>query len=209
MELHYYLFASYLFVLVLVLIFVCKYLFADVKRQRRMLDEKEKQLLSTFRTLEDAMDDYYALAEEAKGELEERSRELENRLLMQMLTVQGASATQQPEVQPQGQGDVVVERLVEIPKKPAAKKSVKATALKTEPRDENQIGFEQLFSDAISNISAKSQLREKIVEMSRGGLSRAEIAKALKITQNEVELVTGMNREPSLPIPINILEKVQ
>jgi len=204
MELHYYLFASYLFVLALVLVFVCKYLFADVKRQRRMLDEKEKQLLSTFRSLEDAMDDYYALVDEAKLELEQRGRELESRLLMSAVPAIPTPVTQH------GADDNIGVHITEPPKKaPAAKKPTKPAPLKTTPHDENQIGFEQLFSDAISNISAKTQLHEKIIELSRRGLPRAEIAKLLKITQNEVELVTGMNREPGRPIPINILEKAQ
>jgi len=221
MELHYYLFASYLFMLALVLVLICKYLFADVKRQRRMLDEKEKQLLSTFRSLEDMMDDYYALVDEAKSELENRGREIESRLLMTAVLASSAPGTSAPasekptlQAAPQRPDDYFPANIADLQKKAAVKKPVKSPTAKlqtakTEVIDENQIGFEQLFNDAISNISAKAQLHEKIVEMSRRGQTRAEIAKTLKITQNEVELVTGMHREPSKPIPINILEKAQ
>jgi len=183
MELHHYLFASYIFVLICVLVFVCKYLFADVKRQRRLLDEKEKQLLDTFRTLEDAMDDYYTLVEEAKNGLEARGRELERRLLL-------------TEAEP-AEADAVLH--VETPKKAPSKKTPKPPAPKQESRDENQLGFEQVFTGAVNNVSVKAQLHEKIIEMSKQGKSRAEIAKELKITQNEVELVTGMNKKPVPP----------
>ena len=185
---NYYLFASYLFVLICILVIVCKYLFADVKRQRRMLDEKEKQLLDTFRTLEDAMDDYYALVEDAKDELALKSRELENRLLLPVIEEQQEQFAENEMVQP-----------ARAPKKSAAKKPAKMTVAKPEPRDENQLGFEQMFTNAVANVSAKTHLHEKIIEMTKQGKSRAETAKALKITQNEVELVTGMNRESEPP----------
>ena len=193
MELHHYLFASYIFVLICVLVFVCKYLFADVKRQRRLLDEKEKQLLDTFRTLEDAMDDYYTLVEEAKNELEARGRELEKRLLLTDAGPERATAALP----------------AETPKKAPAKKTPKPTAPKPAPHDEHQLGFEQVFTGAVNNVSVKAQLHEKIIEMSKQGRSRAEIAKALKITQNEVELVTGMNREQEQPQTGEISEKGQ
>lgn len=178
---NYYLFATYLFVLIIILVIVCKYFFADVKRQRRMLDEKEKQLLDTFRTLEDAMDDYYAIVEDAREELEKKSRELENRLLL-------------PESQEKRAEDALKYEMAL--KKAAAENPTKAEEPKSEQSDESRSGFEQMFSDAAANITAKSELHGKIVEMSGQGRPRAEIAKALRITQTEVDLVTGMNRKP-------------
>jgi hypothetical protein len=182
MEMNYYLFASYLFVLICVLVIVCKYLFADVKRQRRMLDEKEKQLLDTFRTLEDAMDDYYALVEQAKGELASKSRELENRLFL-------------TDIEPQQEQlpDIDTVQLSKAAKKAVTKKPVKMPVSKPEPTDENQLAFDQLFTNAISNVSVKTKLHDKVADMTKQGRSRAEIAKTLKITQNEVELIMGMS----------------
>ena len=182
---NYYLFASYLFVLICILVIVCKYLFADVKRQRRMLDDKEKQLLNTFRTLEDTIEDYYALVEQAKNELELKSRELESRLTLQ-------DTPPQQEQLPDTDDTVSPSRAV---KKTAAKKPVKMPVSKPEPADENQLAFDQLFTNSIANVSVKAQLHDKIIDMTKQGKSRAEIAKSLQITQNEVELVTGMNRE--------------
>ena len=179
---NYYLFASYLFVLICVLVIVCKYLFADVKRQRRMLDEKEKQLLDTFRTLEDAMDDYYALVEQAKDELASKSRELENRLFL-------------TDIEPQQEQlpDIDTVQLSKAAKKAVTKKPVKMPVSKPEPTDENQLAFDQLFTNAISNVSVKTKLHDKVADMTKQGRSRAEIAKTLKITQNEVELIMGMS----------------
>ena len=182
MEMNYYLFASYLFVLICVLVIVCKYLFADVKRQRKMLDEKEKQLLDTFRTLEDAMDDYYALVEQAKDELASKSRELENRLFL-------------TDIEPQQEQlpDIDTVQFSKAAKKAVTKKPVKMPVSKPEPTDENQLAFDQLFTNAISNVSVKTQLHDKVIDMTKQGRSRAEIAKTLKITQNEVELILGMS----------------
>ncbi|NLB28615.1 MAG: hypothetical protein GX823_00060 [Clostridiales bacterium] len=144
-----------------------------------MLDDKEKRLLDTFRALEDAMDDYYALVEEAKAALEKKSRELENRLLLK--------AEEQEEAA----------KPVKAIKKAPSSETVEAVPKpEPEPPGENRLSFEQVFSDAASNVSAKSQLHGRIVDMSRQGRTRAEIAKELKITQTEVELVTGMNKEP-------------
>lgn len=176
---NYYLFATYVFILVCIIVIICKYLFADVKRQRRMLDEKEKQLLDTYRTLEDAMDDYYAAVSDAQSELEEKRLALESQILLP-----AAAPVEAPEPKPAK------------PKKASVKKPVKPVeAPVEEPRDDSQLVFEQILSDAAANVSTKSQLHENILELTRQGKSRAEVAKLLQITQNEVELVTGMNRE--------------
>ena len=170
--LDYYLFALYVFVLLCVIVILCKYLFADRKRQQKMLEEKEEKLLRTYSTLEDAMDEFYDLVAESKEELTLKFKALE-------LRADGAPAkTQPPEPEE---------------KKPAAKRPSKPRTKK--PKEENQPAFEQLFNETTAKAGAPlSPTHESILKMSREGRSCADIAKELQITQNEVDLVIGMHK---------------
>lgn len=181
MGLEYYLFASYVFILLCIIIVICKYLFADVKRQQKLLDEKETKLLRTYQTLEDAMDEFYDLIDESRGDLEKKYKEYDDRL--------AAAALTKPAPAPS-------------PEESAPKKQVKKNPYtpKNAPKSESdQLGFEQLFNEITAKTGAPlSAVHESILNLSKDGMSRAEIAKGLKITQNEVDLVIGMNKTSAI-----------
>lgn len=175
MGIEYYLFATYVFLLVCIVLVIGKHMFADVKRQRRMLEDKEKKLLRTYQTLEDAMDDFYDTVEDAKKELNQKSIELE--------------------AQPTGRRQVLHE-ITEIPKQfqvydaPLTPPS-QPYGIETAPLPV----FDQILSDSAEKAGAPlSALHEKILDLSGQGKSHTEIAKCLEITQNEVDLVIGMNK---------------
>lgn len=175
MGIEYYLFASYVFLLIAVLLVIGKRMFADVKRQKRMLDAKEKKLLRTFQTLEDAMDDFYDLVEESKKEFAEKRDKLD------ILVTDPSN---------------VLHEITEVPK--AAPKS--APLLEPKQPLANSVlpasnNFEQLFDQlAEKNPTPLYALHGKILSLANKGNTRSEIAKQLKITQTEVELVIGMNK---------------
>lgn len=185
MGIDYYLFAAYIFLLVCAVLVLSKYLFSDVKRQKKMLDEMETKLLRTYQSLEDVMDEFYDLVAESKkdfergaADIEERFEDIESRLSSPVL------------LQPERDTVTLTAQAVPQPAPKLPQRQRKSGAL---PPD--QLAFEQLFNEITAKTGAPlSTLHEKVLDLSTRGLSRAEIAKELKITQNEVELVVGMNK---------------
>lgn len=169
----YYLFAAYVFFLVCAILVICKFMFADVRRQKKLLEEAEKKLLQTYGRLEDAMDEFQYVAEKSRLELQAQAEDIEKRLSSYTL------------VRPPRD---------EVPI--SAEKAVPSTGLhevsKTGAYDPQ--AFESLL------IQVKEQapkelpaLHEMILDLSRRGKKRTEIAEELKITLTEVDLVIGVN----------------
>lgn len=69
MGLGYYGFASFIFVLVCIAMLLGKFLYSDIKRQSKMLDEKETKLLRLYQTVEDSMEEFFDQVGEAKNEI--------------------------------------------------------------------------------------------------------------------------------------------
>lgn len=171
----YYLFAAYVFLLICIIILICKYLFADSKRQKKTLEEMETKLLRTYQTLEDAIDEFYDLTQESKAELEKKYTEI-------ISSISNASLPSPEE-----------KESVAAASKPRTKKSQPKPQAKSEP--DNQPPFELLLNETTDNSEPPvSPLFENVQDLYAQGKSRAEIAKELKITQNAVELVLGMSK---------------
>lgn len=172
MEFGYYLFAFFVFVLLCIIIFICRSLFSDVKRQNKLLDEKETKLLRLYQTVEDSMDEFYDLVAEAKAEIEEKYK------IMSSLADAVAEETSVP--------------VIGAPKKDTKKKAAEAL-----PQDGREKEFAAVLADAeeADEMTPIGGVREIILELAEEGKTHAQIAKQLNITRNEVELVIGMNRK--------------
>lgn len=184
MGLDHYLFAFYVFTLICVIAVICKYLFSDVKRQRRMLDETERKLLRTYQSLEDVMDEFYDAVAEAKADIEKSKAGLEQTCAeLQARLASSAPELTKPAV---GAADAAIAQGFTVARPRGRSKA----------GQDGQVTFEQLFNGVSEKTGAPlSALHENVLDLSRRGRDRAAIAKELKITLNEVDLVIGMSRD--------------
>ena len=58
MNLEYYLFALFIAALICLIAIICKVLFADVKRQKKLLDEQESKILQLYTSVETMMEEF-------------------------------------------------------------------------------------------------------------------------------------------------------
>ena len=72
----YYAFAFYVFILVCIIILICRAAFSQYKKQKMFFDEKEAKLLKLYQTVEDAMDEFFDMAAESKSEMDEALKKL-------------------------------------------------------------------------------------------------------------------------------------
>ena len=70
MGIQYYAFALFVSGLICLIAILCKVLFADFRRQHKLLDEKETKLLELYRTVEGIMEE---LSDQSKATMEELS----------------------------------------------------------------------------------------------------------------------------------------
>lgn len=69
MDIGYYIFALFIFVLVCIVLVLGKYLYSDTKRQNKMLDEKETKLLRLYQTVEESLEEFFDQVGESKNEI--------------------------------------------------------------------------------------------------------------------------------------------
>ena len=198
MGLQVYLFATYIFVLLCLLVLLCNYLFADLKRQRKLLDEKENKLLKLYSGLESTMDEFSDTVTAARTEWDQRDARL------QQLAREIAAAASAPRPVPVSPR---LEAEPELPRKRAPKPAPKPEEPLV-PKEEEasfQLLFEQATMDEPSEPPAVPQpeLRrsrgptrhDNILALYEEGRSRTQIAQELGIAQNEVDLVIGIEKK--------------
>jgi len=83
MGIEYYAFALFVAGLISLIAILCKVLFADLRRQHKLLDEKETKLLQLYRTVENIMEEF---ADQIKTTTEEM-KEHESRLAQQAAAI--------------------------------------------------------------------------------------------------------------------------
>jgi DNA-directed RNA polymerase specialized sigma24 family protein len=186
MSADYYVFAFYEFLLICVILLLCRALFSRAKKQKAKLEEKEAKLLKLYQTVEDAMDELYDLASESKSEIEEA--------LNKLSSLMGSLAKAE----------------IGGPGTPSLKADASETEFQKDRRDgvKQTDGDRERFREPIKPdkeqtrpTSAADQAERRyatraeiILERSRSGKTSAQIAKELGITLNEVDLVIGMNK---------------
>jgi len=91
MGLEHYIFALFIAALVCIIAVICKFLFSNVKRQRKLLDERESQILQLYTSTETLIEEYTEQVKMTTDEL----KHLETRTHAQIMQIQKAHQTQQ------------------------------------------------------------------------------------------------------------------
>ena len=218
MSIEYYAFALFISGLICLIAILCKVLFANVKRQQKLLDERETKLLQLYQTIESIMDEF---GDQSKAAMEE-IKEYETRAVKraaELALLAAESQRNEPPAEPAK--TEVFERLPRADKSDKsdpgrlkaagevlarAERIVKRDTLKgdEEPaKNENTAVFQRLFDETAGEtpavgttkeVSSKQTRNEAIIALMEEGKTEAEIAQELSITQNEVKLVIGLTR---------------
>ena len=210
-SIEYYVFALFIAGLICVIAVICKALFSNVKRQKKLLDERESQILQLYTSVETLMEEFSdqvkLTTDEIKAyEYRETSRmtafdlppELENKeqVLERLPRTLPFDANR---IRAAGE---VLERAERIVKsEPAINRAYDQTGAPTLPeKPKNGAVFQRFFEDSAetppplsptekTNTHSRSAI---ILALAREGKTDIEIASELGITRNEVQLVTSL-----------------
>ena len=207
MEIKYYAFALFIAGLVCLIAILCRVLFADLKRQRKLLDDKETQVLDLYRKVESIIEDF---EDQSKASMDE-IREYENRAAKRAATAALPPEQPKPEPMPKDKSefkppvmDVVESNRMRVAGEVLARaeRMVKNSAVvQSAVSSKNDGGdvFQRLFDDTITDmpqpseeLPGQSARNESIIALAESGKSASQIARELGITQNEVSLVIGL-----------------
>ncbi|MDR1117319.1 MAG: helix-turn-helix domain-containing protein [Oscillospiraceae bacterium] len=186
MGLEYYGFAFFIFVLICAVVLLCNYLFSDVKRQHKLLDEKETKLLRLYQTIEDVLDEFYDSVEESKNEMKKT-----------MLEIESLKEVRKKE-QILSSPDAARDTAAGTRRRQTAPPERRTAPFRETADAPPVIDFKGILSGA-EEETGKSAAESKnthnsILELAEQGKARSQIAKELNITQSEVDLVIGINK---------------
>ena len=220
-KVEYYAFVLFVAGLVCLVAVLLKLLFADVRRQKKMLDEKESKLLQLYQSVESIMDEFNDQYRTVMDELESKTDEVVKKASeFEVRAAEHAAAAaelqrymqHEPEkfepferlqradtpdtgrIKAAGEMLARVERII---KNDDLKKTVSE-----QKKDEGPV-FQRLFDEiAEDNFSPQVQEKEKakqtrtdlIITLAEKGKSDGQIARELGITRNEVQLIIGLTR---------------
>lgn len=209
MGLEYYIFALFIAVLVCVVAIIFKVLFSDVKRQNKLLDERETQVLQLYSSVETLIEEFQDQLKAATDEF--NLREQEYRAAMKnmeafKLPPEFEKKEQAIERVPRSSAGIdakkikAAEEIISRAEHLIVPEPVAPPAPKPEPK---QAVFRKFFDDAVeappptpyapAAINGGSR-RDSILALADEGKSDVEIASQLGITRNEVQLVVGLTR---------------
>jgi len=134
MGIEYYIFALFIAALVCVIAIICKVLFSNVKRQRKLLDERETQILQLYTSTETLMEEFNEQIKMTTDEL----KGLESRANTQVMQIQKASQMQQS-LQAQQVSHTVDTTAFDLPPELEKKEQVLDKLPRTLPFDANRI----------------------------------------------------------------------
>jgi len=214
--LEYYAFALFISGLICVIAIICKVLFANVKRQKKLLDERESQILQLYTSVETLMEEFNDQIKITTEELKEKEYRATAHMTAFDLPPELEKKEQVLERLPRSLpldanrirvASEVLERAERIIKSdnimPQNNGSV--NALQPEPIQktevkENTAVFRKFFDESEEAHPAPEELSNSqtrsnaILALSNRGKSDIEIASELGITRNEVQLVIGLKK---------------
>ncbi|MDR0951763.1 MAG: hypothetical protein LBM18_02455 [Oscillospiraceae bacterium] len=164
-----YAFALFIFALVCAVLILARFLFSGIRQQKKLLSEKEAELLKLYRMVEDAMEEYFDQVRESKDEI---------RRLGQLHLPQAEPL--ELEAPP-------------IEKKPRSR-SKKAASQDVIPLFEHVVDELVSGDPLLEAPPAPESRRARITRLLDEGADKTQIAKQLGITVTEVEIVTGLHR---------------
>jgi len=200
----YYAFALFISGLICLIAILCKVLFADLKRQNKLLDEKESKLLQLYRTVESIMEEFADQVKATTDELKEHESRLARRDLSAAPPPEPAVKEQPMEKLPRSvtvdssrirAASEVLERAERIIKSDALRPPASAGS-----GNGGQV-FQSFFDETVGELpqqaAASNQMTRKdtILALAAEGKTDAQIASELGITRNEVKLVIGLKKK--------------
>jgi len=201
-SIEFYAFALFIAGLICLIAILCKVLFADLRRQHKLLDEKETKLLQLYRTVENIMEEF---SDQAKATTEEL-KDLENRTAKRaMAAVHPPEPVKNEKPAEKQAASVTVDssRLraaSEVLER--AERIIKSDTLKPPLNNNSGAVFQMFFDETDAEISAseteaknKKTRNEAILAMAAEGKTDVQIASELGITRNEVNLVVGLKKQ--------------
>jgi hypothetical protein len=216
MGLEYYAFALFVAGLICAIAIICKMLFANVKRQQKLLDERESQILQLYTSVETLMEEFGDQVKATTDELKEYEYRATSHITAFDLPAELEKKEQVLEKLPRtlpldanrrrAAGEVLerAERIIKNDTPAYAPVYVPAPITTQTPEKEHTGAVFQRFFDESAESPPPTQnspeapstlsRSETIMAMAREGKSDVEIASQLGITRNEVQLVVGLTR---------------
>ena len=204
-----YAFALFIAALICLIAVLFKLLFAGVRRQRKLLDEKESRLLQLYQTVESIMEGFNDQIKTAMEDIKEYENRAAAHRAFQPLPPEPAKKAEPP-AQPRAENpkramtvdssriraaSEVLERAERMVKSSSGK-SVGHVAVNGGSGDVVQRLFDDITPEQKADgaeAQQKHKRRDSILALAEEGKTNAQIARELGITQNEVKLVIGLN----------------
>jgi len=207
MKIEYYAFALFIAGLLCLIAILCKVLFGNVKRQYKLLDEKETKLLQLYQTVESIIDEFNDQVKATTEELREHERRIAALVKSAALPPPEPVKKEVLEKLPRAER-VNTSRLRAANEALArAERIIKSDAQKSEAikssaapeKSHNGAVFQRFFDEsaaeqqhAVSDTTGAQSKSEMILALAGEGKSDSEIASQLGITQTEVKLTIGL-----------------
>jgi len=211
-SIEYYAFALFVAGLICVIAIICKVLFSNVKRQQKLLDERESQILQLYTSVETLMEEFNDQIKLTTDELKEYEfRTASNMAAFELppeLEQKAEVLERLPRTLPFDANRIrvageVLERAERIIKSDViVNQSPESKPNSAQPeKNNNGAVFQKFFDDTADAIPPPSPERSTtqtrsavILDLANEGKSDVEIASELGITRNEVQLVIGLQR---------------
>jgi len=212
----YYAYALFIAGLLCGIAIICKVLFSNVKRQKKMLDERESQILQLYTSVETLMEEFDDQVKMISAELKEHEIraasvssvfDLPPGLEIKEQVKEKLPRTQPHETNRRKAAEEVLERAERIIKSDAAASTVQSVSIPIQKEDTGGAVFQKFFDDSADAIPPPGTTRTTSVQpsgaqsrstailaLAEEGKNDAEIASELGITRNEVQLVTALKR---------------
>ena len=214
MGLEYYAFALFVAGLICVIAIICKVLFANVKGRKKLLDEREAQIMLLYTSVETLMEEFndqikitidelkekeyrataHMTAFDLPPELEQKEQALER--LPRSLPFDANRIRAAGEVLERAERIVKSDNIINLDS--AQTNSPQADTSAREK--ENSAVFQKFFDDSVEANPSTAELAQPqtrssaILALANKGKTDVEIASELGITRNEVQLVIGLKK---------------
>ena len=223
-DIGYYAFALFIAALICLIAILFKVLFSDVKRQNKLLDEKETKLLQLYQSVESVIEEWNDQVKATIEDIKEQESRAAKRLAAMGAPKEAPPHHEPPERLPRAEraessrlraaGEMLAraERIVknDALKAPATHNAQNAQnaqnahyASNAQNGGDNGSVFQRFFDDAASQQppiaaeappSPQQSKNEAILALAEEGKTEAQIASELGVTRNEVKLVIGLTK---------------
>ncbi|MDR2571924.1 MAG: hypothetical protein LBD23_16720 [Oscillospiraceae bacterium] len=218
MGIEYYAFALFVAGLICVIAIICKVLFANVKNQKKLLDERESQVLQLYTSVETLMEEFndqlkvttdelkeyeyratsHITAFDLPPKLEKNEHVLEK--LPRTLPFDANRIRVAGEVLERAERIIKSDTIINTPS--TGGNGGQSSSPVIQENNDSTAVFQKFFDDstdasALNDVTKDSSAQsrsEAILALASEGKNEVEIASKLGITRNEVQLVIGLKR---------------